>query len=50
MRRNSKRAEQINREIDCLVQVNISKEESKHGLDREEVVDFVKEVSENIKI
>ncbi|HCU2997451.1 TPA: YggS family pyridoxal phosphate-dependent enzyme, partial [Clostridioides difficile] len=48
-----KRAEQINREIDCLVQVNISKEESKHGLDREEVVDFVKEVSEkykNIKI
>ncbi|EQF23862.1 alanine racemase, N-terminal domain protein [Clostridioides difficile CD160] len=48
-----KRAEQINREIDCLVQVNISKEESKHGLDKEEVVGFVKEVSEkykNIKI
>lgn len=48
-----KRAEQINREIDCLVQVNISEEESKHGLDKEEVVGFVKEVSEkykNIKI
>lgn len=48
-----KRAEQINREIDCLVQVNISKEESKHGLDKGEVIDFVKEVSEkykNIKI
>lgn len=48
-----KRAEQINREIDCLIQVNISKEESKHGLDKDEVVDFVKEVSEkykNIKI
>lgn len=48
-----KRAEQINREIDCLIQVNISKEESKHGLDKDEVIDFVKEVSEkykNIKI
>ncbi|NMS90921.1 YggS family pyridoxal phosphate-dependent enzyme [Clostridioides difficile] len=48
-----KRAEQINRDIDCLIQVNISKEESKHGLYKDEVVDFVKEVSEkykNIKI
>lgn len=48
-----KRAEKINREINCLVQVNISEEESKHGLKRNEVIDFVKEVStkyENIHI
>ena len=48
-----KRAEKIDRIINCLVQVNISKEESKHGLDREEVIDFVREVSEkynNIRI
>ena len=47
-----KRAEKINREINCLVQVNISEEETKHGLKRNEVIDFVKEVSikyENIK-
>ena len=41
-----KRAEKIDKVINCLVQVNISKEESKHGLDREEVIDFVREVSE----
>ena len=29
-----KRAEKIDKTIDCLVQVNISKEESKHGLDK----------------
>ncbi len=48
-----KRAEKIDKVINCLVQVNISKEESKHGLDREEVIDFVREVSEkynNIRI
>ena len=48
-----KRAEKIDIIINCLVQVNISKEESKHGLDREEVIKFVKEVSEkynNIRI
>lgn len=44
-----KRAEKIDRIINCLVQVNISKEESKHGLDREEVIKFVKEVSEKYK-
>lgn len=48
-----KRAEKIDKVINCLVQVNISKEESKHGLDREEVIDFVTRVSEkynNIRI
>ena len=40
-----KRAEKIDKVINCLVQVNISKEESKHGLEEEEVIDFIKEVS-----
>lgn len=44
-----KRAEKIDKIVNCLVQVNISKEESKHGLDRELVVDFIKEVSRNYK-
>ena len=48
-----KRAEKIDRVIDCLVQVNISKEETKHGLYKDDVVEFIKMVSEkykNIKI
>jgi len=48
-----KRAEKIDRVIDCLVQVNISKEDSKHGLYEEDVIDFIKNVSnkyENINI
>lgn len=48
-----KRAKNIDRIIDCLVQVNISKEETKHGLDEEYVIEFIKEVSakyENIRI
>ena len=44
-----KRAEKIDKVVNCLVQVNISKEESKHGLEEEEVIDFVKEVSSNYK-
>ena len=40
-----KRAEKIDRTIDCLVQVNISKEDSKHGLYEEDVIDFIKNVS-----
>ena len=44
-----KRAEKIDKVVNCLVQVNISKEETKHGLDKDEVVDFVKEVSEKYK-
>lgn len=49
MWRNTKRAEKIDKVINCLVQVNISKEESKHGLEEEEVIDFIKEVSSNYK-
>lgn len=48
-----KRAEKIDRIIDCLVQVNISKEETKHGLYKDDVIDFIKMVSEkypNIRI
>ena len=48
-----KRAEKIDRVIDCLVQVNISKEETKHGLYKDDVVDFEKMVSvkyKNIRI
>ena len=48
-----KRAEKIDRIIDCLVQVNISKEDSKHGLYEEDVIEFIKNISQkykNIKI
>lgn len=48
-----KRAEKIDRVIDCLVQVNISREDSKHGLYIEDVIDFITNVSSkynNIKI
>lgn len=34
-----------NRTIKCFVQVNVSKEESKHGMEPEEVIDFVKQLS-----
>ena len=44
-----RRAEKINRTVNCLVQVNISQEESKHGLDRECVVEFIKNVSKKYK-
>lgn len=43
------RAQKINRRINCLVQVNISKEETKHGLDEKDVVDFIKDVSDKYK-
>ncbi len=44
-----KRAEKIDKVIKCLVQVNISKEESKHGLEEEQVFDFIKQVSKDYK-
>lgn len=44
-----KRAEKIDKVIKCLVQVNVSKEESKHGLEEEQVVDFIKQVSNDYK-
>ena len=49
-------AEEINKraekKIKCLVQVNVSQEESKHGLAPEDVVDFIKDLHpyENISI
>lgn len=48
-----KRAEGINKLINCLVQVNISKEETKHGIEEENVIDFIRKVSQkypNIRI
>ena len=42
-----KRAE---KEIKCFVQVNISGEESKHGLTSEEAIDFVKSLEQYSKI
>jgi PLP dependent protein len=42
-----KRAEKIHREINCLVQVNISKEESKHGILEEDTIDFIKSIASN---
>ena len=44
-----KKAEKIDRIIDCLVQVNIFKEDSKHGLYEEDVIDFIKDVSSKYK-
>lgn len=51
-----KLAEEINkrrtRPLKCFVQVNISNEESKHGLNETDVIDFIKAISdfENITI
>lgn len=42
-----KRAEKIHREINCLVQVNISKEESKHGILEEDAIEFIKSIASN---
>ena len=42
-----KRAE---KEIKCIVQVNVSGEESKHGLTSEEAIDFIKSLEQYSKI
>ncbi|CEN84028.1 YggS family pyridoxal phosphate-dependent enzyme [Paraclostridium sordellii] len=42
-----KRAEKIGKTINCLIQVNISKEESKHGILEEDAIDFVKTIAKN---
>jgi len=44
-----KRAGQNNIVVDCLIQVNISLEDTKHGLLKEDVPLFIKEVSEKFK-
>lgn len=48
----NKRAKSINRVMDVLVQVNISGEETKSGLKREEVLDFLKQIEnlDNIRV
>lgn len=42
-----KRAEKIGKIVNCLIQVNISKEESKHGILEEDAIDFVKTIAKN---
>lgn len=48
----SKRAEGIDRIMECLLQVNVSGEETKYGIDPKDVIHILKEISslENIKI
>jgi len=47
-------AEEVNkradRKIKCFVQVNVADEESKHGLGKSEVIDFIKQISVYDKI
>lgn len=42
----NKRMKPLNKAMDCLVQVNISKEKSKFGLDVTEVIPFIEEASQ----
>ena len=47
-------AEEINKRADeivkCFVQVNVAEEDSKHGLEADEVIDFIKQISVYDKI
>lgn len=42
-----RRAKEIGVVMKCLIQVNISQEESKHGLDKAEALKFIEEVAQN---
>lgn len=42
----NKRAQQIDKVMDCLVQVNIAKEESKYGLAEEEIIAFLQKMGD----
>ena len=42
-----KRAKDKDITIQCLIQINISNEETKHGIDEKDIFEFVKQVSEN---
>ena len=42
-----RRAKEIGVVMRCLIQVNISQEESKHGLDKAEALKFIEEVAQN---
>ena len=42
-----RRAKEIGVVMKCLIQVNISQEESKHGLDKVEALKFIEEVAQN---
>lgn len=45
----NKRADRINRDIRCLVQVNVSKEETKHGIYVEDLETFIRECADKFK-
>ena len=45
----NKRADSINRDIRCLVQVNVSKEETKHGIYVEDLETFIRECADKFK-
>lgn len=48
-----KQAKKCNRVIDCLIQVKISEEDTKHGVDVDETEDLIKNISlkyENVRI
>lgn len=42
-----KRAKDKDITIQCLIQINISNEDTKHGIDEKDIVEFVKRVSED---
>ena len=42
-----RRAKEIGVVMKCLIQINISQEESKHGLDKAEALKFIEEVAQN---
>ena len=42
-----RRAKEIGVVMKCLIQVNISQDESKHGLDKAEALKFIEEVAQN---
>ena len=42
-----RRAKEVGVVMKCLIQVNISQEESKHGLDKAEALKFIEEVAQN---
>lgn len=44
-----KRAEKINKTINCLVQVNISEEETKQGISKDDAIEFIRNISKNYK-
>jgi PLP dependent protein len=45
-----KQAKRIERDMDVLIQVNVSREDTKHGIDEEHLLDLIKNISELEKV